>query len=319
METSFKRFKYRVAIPTAISFLNTCLGKRGKNNSKKNYRDPFFIVGSGRNGSTLLGSILNAHSQVFLPPEQYILGYDVMKWQLLRHKSWEAIVDEIVKDYNQEKSTCNWGVDFNDSVKTILLGLSKEEQNFANIYGVLIQFYAKQLNTTFEFYGDQSPISTHLIPRICEAFTESKFVFLIRDPRDVVLSYSKISNHPAKDWKLAVWKWNDSIKMFDYVQKKYGKEKVLILKYEDLVTNPEEKVKEVCSFLSISFEKENMMERRTDSAQKLGVENLSIHANLKKKISASSVGKWKKELSKDVISCVENETREGMLRFGYDL
>ena len=39
----------------------------------------FFILGSGRNGSTLVASILNAHRDIFIPPEQFILPYAIMK------------------------------------------------------------------------------------------------------------------------------------------------------------------------------------------------------------------------------------------------
>ena len=50
-------------------------------NKKKDYssENSFFILGSGRNGSTLLSSILNAHKSLFIPPEQFVLPYAIMK------------------------------------------------------------------------------------------------------------------------------------------------------------------------------------------------------------------------------------------------
>jgi len=39
---------------------------------------PFFILGSGRNGSTLLSAILNSHQSVFIPPEQFVLPFSIM-------------------------------------------------------------------------------------------------------------------------------------------------------------------------------------------------------------------------------------------------
>ena len=35
-------------------------------------------------------------------------------------------------------------------------------------------------------------------------------IHIVRDPRDVVLSYSKIKDHPARNMSHALWKWNDS-------------------------------------------------------------------------------------------------------------
>ena len=91
MHTSYKKFKLRVLSPILIQCLNLFFGKRSKNSNIKNYQDPFFIIGSGRNGSTLLGGMLNTNAAVFLPPEQYILGYSLLKWNLKRHKNWANI------------------------------------------------------------------------------------------------------------------------------------------------------------------------------------------------------------------------------------
>ena len=313
MHTSYKKFKLRVLSPILIQCLNLFFGKRSKNSNIKNYQDPFFIIGSGRNGSTLLGGMLNANAAVFLPPEQYILGYSLLKWNLKRHKNWANISNEIIDDFQQEKNTCNWKTSL-EKLKSEVKNTSLNKRNFSNLIGAIFNFYAKEKKSNYKIYGDQSPITTHFSKLINKEFPKSKFIVLIRDPRDVALSYSKIKNHPAKNLNHALWKWNDSIKIYDYL-KALNSDLILSIKYEDLVSNPKETLVSICNFLNIKFN-ENMLDT-TKSAEKLGVSKLDIHANLAQRVNTSAIGKWKTELNKNQIDKINKITKHNRLRFGY--
>ena len=314
MHTSYKRFKLRVIYPIVIRLQNLIFGKRARSNNVKNYNDPFFIIGSGRNGSTLLGGMLNTNNNVFIPPEQYVLGYSLLKWNLKRYKKWEAISSEIINDFQIDKNTCNWNTSL-EAFKADVKTTSEEKRNFSNLIGGIFNFYALSKNKTFTIYGDQSPITTHFSKSLIKEFSESKFIILIRDPRDVVLSYSKIKDHPARNMSHALWKWNDSIETYDYL-KKLNSGNILSIKYEDLVSNPKDSLILVCDFLNIQYN-EQMLDT-SKSAENLGVKKLNIHANLSKKINTSAVGKWKKELNENQINKINNLTKTNRLRFGYD-
>ena len=311
MHTILKKVKFRTLSPLIIRLLDLILGKRGTNN--KNFPDPFFIIGSGRNGSTLLGAMLNNNNKLFLPPEQYVIGYSLLKWRLKRHKSWEYICDEIIGDYQLEKNTCNWNLSL-EEVKNQMHNLPKDKRNFANIICALFNFYGQSKNSTFTLYGDQSPITTHFSKQLADEFPSSKFIVLVRDPRDVVLSYSKIKNHPANQLKYALWKWKDSIAMLDYLTNK-NKENVHLVKYEKLVSEPQTVLMAICNFLSVKYDK--TMLNTTNASELLGVSQLAIHTNLNNTINTSSIGKWKQELGKDDIKKINKETLDYRNRFGY--
>ena len=313
MQTSYKRFKLRTIAPFLTGFLNSLLGGRSSTNLNKHFNDPFFIIGSGRNGSTLLGGMLNSHHEIFLPPEQYILGYSLLKWNLKRHKNWDRISAEIIDDYQLSKNTCNWDTSL-ESLKQEICQLEKGSRNFSNLIGKIFQCIANKKNKSFKIYGDQSPITTHFCKDIAEEFPRSKFIVLIRDPRDVALSYSKINNHPARNLEYAMWKWNDSIRMLDFLKKR-NPSSIMHVKYEELVENPKPIVETICSFLDVSYS--DKLLDNTNSAEKLGVSKLSIHSNLKNKINTSSIGKWKEELSKEKINSINKLTKLNRERFGY--
>ena len=71
----YKQIKYRVIIWNLVRFIKLFFA----NYHSKIKNPPFFILGSGRNGSTLLSSILNAHPELFIPSEQFILPYTIMR------------------------------------------------------------------------------------------------------------------------------------------------------------------------------------------------------------------------------------------------
>ena len=314
MHTSYKKFKLRIISPVFIQFLNLIFGKRGKTSNIKTHNDPFFIIGSGRNGSTLLGGMLNANKDVFLPPEQYILGYSLLKWNLKRHKKWESITTEIINDFQQEKNTCNWNTSL-ENLKSEIKKTAKDKRNFSNLISAIFNYYASKKSQTFKIYGDQSPITTHFSKHLINEFPNSKFIILVRDPRDVVLSYSKIENHPAKNLNHALCKWNDSIKIYDYL-KAINSNIIHSMKYEDLVSSPKDSLISICEFLNIQFNE--VMLDTTKSAENLGVSQLDIHANLAKSVNTSAIGKWKTELNKNQIDKINRITKINRLRFGYN-
>ena len=313
MHTSFKRIKLRIIAPSLIRLMDLFLGKRSESNSTKQFKDPFFIIGSGRNGSTLLGGMLNTHKEIFLPPEQYILGYSLLKWNLKRHKSWNKISNEIIDDYQETKNTCNWDTSL-EPLKKQVLELEKNSKNFSNLIGEIFQFLANKKNSSFSLYGDQSPITTHFCKELIQEFPLSKFIVLVRDPRDVALSYSKIKNHPARNLNHAIWKWNDSIYMLDFLKRK-DPSCAIHIKYEDLVAQPKQTLESICGFLNITYSDELL--DHSKSAENLGVSHLAIHSNLNNKISTSSIGKWKTELSEEKINTINSLTKTNRERFGY--
>ena len=75
MTSNYQLIKYRLLIPSLIKLVK--LFRKNKNYHSIS-EQPFFILGSGRNGSTLLASILNSNPNILIPPEQYVLPYSIM-------------------------------------------------------------------------------------------------------------------------------------------------------------------------------------------------------------------------------------------------
>ena len=295
------RIKYRVVISSLISFMRIFSNAPIKLSSA-----PFFILGSGRNGSTLLASILNAHKDVFVPPEQFILPYTIFKRYLRFDWSTNNLMQDVLNTIKMPNQTLNWEVD--------LRKIEIKDKGIASLFNSIYRSYSKQLKGDVKIWGDKTPLNVHFTNFIYPEFPNAKYIFLIRDPRDVALSYKKLTDHKAKNTDFAIWKWNDSIKMLDYL---LARTDVLIIKYEELVCNPERELKKILSYLEIS--KDMSILSSKSGASDMGVGDHSFHKNLDKPINSSSVGKWKLYLNDLAIKYTEQHSKINTERFGYCL
>lgn len=269
--------------------------------------NPFFIVGSGRNGSTLLASILNAHKDIFIPPEQFFLPYIIMKRYLMFFWSAGKLKSYILETINKKEKTLNWNAN--------LCNLKVYSKDIPTIINNIYRSYAAKKKGEIKVWGDKTPINIHFMNFIYPEFYNAKYIFLVRDPRDVVLSYKKLKKHKAYNTKYALWKWMDSIKKLKYLE---DKTEVLIVKYENLVKEPEIEISRILQYLDLEVDTSILSVKY--KAEEMGVGNKSHHKNLNLPISDTSIGKWKSNLSELDLSFFQQEDVKNMMKyFGYKL
>ncbi|MAE85407.1 MAG: hypothetical protein CMB80_21920 [Flammeovirgaceae bacterium] len=275
----------------------------------------FFIMGSGRNGSTLLSAILNEHAKIFIPPEQFVLPYYAMEWQLSRNMSDNLFVDRLFAAYTKPGNTVNWTVTF-DQLQKGKYDLLKTPLSYENITKRVFLNYGNTLGKyLIESVGDNSPLMTHHSKLISEEFPRAKFIYLIRDPREVVYSYSKMKDHPASNINHAIWKWKDSIRMYEYLKRK--KKDVLLIHYKDLVSFPEESMEKVLSFLGYNYDPDIFS--FSEHIDAMGVSNLEYHQNLNNPINTSSLNKWRGKLNEAELRLIRKSLGKLASKYDYDL
>lgn len=299
MTSNYQLIKYRLLVPSLIKLVK--LFRKDKSIALK--EQPFFILGSGRNGSTLLASIINSNKGISIPPEQYVIPYSIMEWYL---KPWtfSDFSKNLISNLLKKNKTSNW--DFNkEKLGSKLFELEQGQFGLNNVIDTVFKEYSGK---KIKLWGDKTPLNTHFIEYIYDVFPKGKYIMLLRDPRDVVLSYSKMPEHPASNPRYATWKWNDSLRTLDFLERK--KARVLLVKYEDLVTDTDKELTRISEFLNIEI-------RNEKSHDELGVSGQKHHENLSKPISSASIGKWKKELPSEVIDLITPRLRKNMKRFNY--
>src|SRR2546430_1135755 len=152
---------------------------------------PLFVVGCGRSGSTLLRLMLDAHPQLAVPPESHFIP------QLWRDHGGARPVDPdvIVRALVATPHFRHWKIP-EDAVRRRVEEL--ERPSFADVVGAAFEANADVYGKTR--WGDKTPIYVRSIPLLARLWPEARFAHLIRDGRDVALSYLSLHWGPSTVW-----------------------------------------------------------------------------------------------------------------------
>jgi hypothetical protein len=159
---------------------------------------PFFIVGSGRAGTSLLRRFL-VGEDVHIPPEmqgmgQLIRSFRQSRWLL----SWrEAVGYAAVGTVTNSECTADFKQDGLLRVVERGLNLPKQRHSLASLINC---FYIEHANFTGagvgKRWGDKTPLNSFSLPEINAVFPDARYIHLIRDGADVMKSYLKADLHP---------------------------------------------------------------------------------------------------------------------------
>lgn len=255
--------------------------------------EPFFIVGSGRSGNTLLRRILNNHDDIFIPPETYVLGLSIRQYILLPFLGWRKMVEKIFFNFSSHPEFHTFSLNnFNDLVIK-MRGQDVNDRSLAFLLSSFYDEYGKQHGISASRWGDKTPLNTFSMHEIFGVFPKSKFIHILRDPYDVVSSYVEAGKY--QNVTDAAFRWVGAVSH----AKEFGKNEpnsYCEITYEDLVQHPEETVRSICKFLDVEFDFQ-MLEVGND-VNKLGDVNvLNHHHNVKNPISLDSIGKASNKLT----------------------
>ena len=264
------------------------------------YRKPFFIVGCGRSGTTLLKSIVSAHPQVFVMPETFF--FKNAKSIVARYRSGDAkcspvwwladagITSEGIQHYVQAR-----------------LGAGSSEQGA--VFGAIFDFHAD--SNKGRMIGEKTPSHVFHIDDIRACFPDARIIQIIRDPRAVYASFRRVKVGSQAIAEVTS-EWCNSEQV---LRKWVGASGYMSLRYEDLVSAPAVEIGRVCAFLDVPYS-EAMLDfhRRNDRGYSVEQDH---HSNTRKPIFANSVEGWKSQLSQREVSLIEWALRDGMERNGY--
>jgi hypothetical protein len=276
---------------------------------------PFFIIGSGRSGNTLLRRLLNNHSALTIPPETYVLGKVIKRFRQNSGMRWADLVEYIFSafEFHPEFKT------FGFSLRTLVNELKNSPINNRNLAYILNRFYhyyCRQSGNSCVRWGDKTPMNTFCLERIISVFPDARFIHILRDGCDVVSSY--IDAGIYKSFEEAALRWGDSIELVENFYKHHPAAGTIV-RYEELVSDPENTLTNICAFLGVDFE-ENMLQETTDVNRiRMGdVEIHAHHANVLKPVNMDSIGKGRARLSADQKAVIDKIIGLHLKRLGYE-
>ena len=229
-------------------------------------QDPYFLIGFPRSGTTLLDTILRSHPSIEVLEEVPIIN---------------RFIDKLYTKKNLSLS----------NLEKIEPELIKEMREF---YFNQIKLYKKDEEKKITI--DKMPLNIVHVGEIVRFFPNAKFILALRHPYDCVLScfmQNFMLNHAMANFL----DLNDASKLYDLTMslwKIYAKNFSINyheIRYEDVVSDFKKTIKELLSFLNVSWSDEVSGFYKT--AEKRGIINTPSYNQVSQPIYSNSMYRWK--------------------------
>lgn len=271
---------------------------------------PFFIVGSGRSGTTLLRMILSSHSRLSIPPETYYLAPLLDQLPIDRSLSPDE-VERAVKVMTGHYRWPDMGIDSGELARDAAALVSPKLRDIVEIA------YAKHLAHEGKArWGDKTPPYIQIVPRLAEMFPGARFIHLLRDGRDVAKSFQSVGWYGPHLHRNMI-EWTGAIELDRRWRKLPLADRILVVRYEDLVRQTEKTTKQICEFLGEEFEPQMLgWEEKVDRL--VPRRELYIHTKLQRKPSSADIERWRREMSSWEMFISEAFMGKDLARAGYE-
>lgn len=192
---------------------------------------PLFLVGAAKSGTTILAKILNSHPRILMTDEAAV---------------FLALSGLIAGSREGVQAGLWYGKSYNDLWAEILQTKSVD---------LISEFYERIADAegkgAVAFFGDKHPHYCNCLDFIVDLFPETRLLFLVRDPRDVAVSISKMNQWPLAEGIRATAEF---LALYQLFFEKRPEVPVLTVRYEDLVVNYAKTVETVLRWLGLDLD-----------------------------------------------------------------
>src|SRR5262245_3525808 len=259
---------------------------------------PFFLLGHDRSGTTMLRLILD-RGDVAIPPESMFL-LDVQPGQP---------AEDVLQAAWSHPRVRLWGLE--GDPPTIPDALNGAD---AFRYAVSAPFAAYAGGEGKTRWGDRTPAYVGHVDRLASIWPDARFVVLVRDGRDVALSVMGVPFGPNNAWA-AARSWATAIRQGRDAARRYPG-RVIEVRYEDLVANPDVEVQAICSFLALDYSPDMLAIEQTDRS-KVVEDQAGWFTNVWSGITTAAVGKWRTDLTPRQVEMFESVAGDELRSLGY--
>jgi hypothetical protein len=271
---------------------------------------PIIIFGCDRSGTTFIGDILGSSSKSFTTPESHFF-HDLYRLHYLDRLKDENVFYDFVKENGRIQT---WNLNREELIKSYAVDYCRNYDIRSLINSILELYINSFVKKDVIYWIDHTPDNINMVENWIDLFPSCKFIHIVRDGRAVYHSLRKLPWGPTSShfcsiyWSQKVWKSLQITNRF--------KDRSITVRYEDIVVNPNKKIKEICDFCNLDFTP-NII---NGGGLLLPSFTRKQHFYVGKGVSREPLDKWKKELNYRQISVFENSSysRDILLHFNYN-
>lgn len=269
-----------------------------------------FIVGYSRSGTKMMNKILSRIGLVNFVPEihffeqEYDFNSDENNTPLTNTQK-NALARKLVSIVGRVGDKLDDGRTTSDFSSSYLAKVNQlEAPTSLELYRLLTSMLSTKLEV------DPTPRNSYYIKEIADLIPESRFIYMLRDPRDCILSQrgkwkNYFYNKKRYGEALRLWLnynpvlmakfWQRSIQQLESSLNHYNK-RVIMMKYEDITTEPGECIERILTFIN----------------EEKPITNLSF-------IKRDNTQKWKSKLPKAHAYIIQSMLKEELVKNNYQL
>jgi hypothetical protein len=251
-----------------------------------------FILGAPRSGTSFLASLLKK-TDYGAPFETHFITKFYKKLANYGNINEYQNYQDLLIDILNERAVKQWKLNIDYEKFFDELGPKFTYSQLVNN----ICLKASQ-QKGFNSWGDKTPHYLADIDILYELFPDAKYIYIIRDGRDVTLSLLEKDWGPNNVYYCAKY-WASLNQRSPSLDSLKLSQNLYQLKYEDLLDNVEGYVKEIYSFLNLEYDDAELRE-------------------LTSTVKSGNYNKWKKRMTPRQINTFDRIASKTLKRFGYE-
>ena len=269
-------------------------------------RAPVFIFGSGRSGTSLLARMLDSHPAIAVPYESHLYN---RIFPLVRDSDLTSVAarEHILREILRMREFQNWTP--RPSLEATLAAIRRP--GFHGIVEALMECWAA--SQAKRRWGEKTPHHTLHWRTIREGFPDLKVVHIVRDGRDVALSFRYAPFGPKHVYQAALH-WTRYLASAEEAGAALGEGAFLLVRYEDLIEDAPRELQRICAFLGEDYDPAMLEYHGRGVAYPTDARN---SRNLTTPVRGDSRGKWRAELTSREQRIFEALAGESLRRYGY--
>jgi len=266
------------------------------------WNEPIFIVGAPRSGTTLLRNMLNRHPAIAIYRES-----DFHHYVYRRRRSFGSLGDlpnrqRLVKEYLSTGCVKRMQMD----LQALEARLLEEGVGYEAFFLSLLRYFAHTQGK--RRCGEKTPRHALITEALCEWYPGASIIHMVRDPRDVVASFLRM---PWADHNVLgnarLW-----VRFNLAARRSRHRPNYLLVRYEQLVTQPEQELRRICTFVGEDYSADMLVPNYDPTADRPWLRRAEEPVNTER------LGKWREQLTEDQVALIEWMVRPHMQTFGYE-
>jgi sulfotransferase family protein len=208
---------------------------------------PIFIGGCERSGTTMLGAMLGSHSECICVPESQFIE-DLIAWSnsLRGSLNPRQALSRIVTNHRYRLL---WELPLDPAAADP----SELGSSLPELLTWLARAYGRKSGKAGSLWVDHTPTNFRRGRTLLGMFPEARFIHLIRDGRAVAASLLPLDWGPNNVLHAAEF-WMARCALGLAAELEWGPGRVLRVRYEDLLNQPEPSMRRIASFSGLEYE-----------------------------------------------------------------